>query len=270
MTRVDYYFDPPLIESFHIFNLGHEYCLPGHQFGPHVREHFVIHYVIKGQGFFEKSGVRYELGAGQFFLIKPGEVTFYRADEVEPWEYFWLGFNGGQTEDLLSLLGLLDYNRVGTVKDQGKLTSWITEALDASVTIDTNSFYIQGLSQAIFGEFQVEGNSTYQTINRRNVHIEKLLNAIHNNFGRTDYSIQELARTLNLTAPYLTSLTKKELGKNPSQLLSDYRLEKAHYLLKKTDMRVNEVAIAVGYESPLSFSRAYKKMYGLAPSFHQS
>ena len=150
------------------------------------------------------------------------------------------------------------------------MTSWITEALDASVTIDTNSFYIQGLSQAIFGEFQVEGNSTYQTINRRNVHIEKLLNAIHNNFGRTDYSIQELARTLNLTAPYLTSLTKKELGKNPSQLLSDYRLEKAHYLLKKTDMRVNEVAIAVGYESPLSFSRAYKKMYGLAPSFHQS
>lgn len=269
MGRVDFYFDPPILESFHIFNLGHEYCLPGHQFGPHVREHFVIHYVLKGKGYFEKTGVRYELGAGQFFLIKPDEVTFYRADEADPWQYFWLGFNGQQSESLLRILGLLDFNRVGTVKDQRKLAKWIEEALLASETIETNSFYIQGLSQAIFGEFQVEGNSIYQSINQQNVHIEKLLNAIHNNFGRTDYSVQELARTLNLTAPYLSALTKKELGKTPSQLLSDYRLEKANYLLRKTDMRVNEVALAVGYESPLSFSRAYKKMYGLAPSFHQ-
>lgn len=270
MNRVDYYFDPPLIESFHIFNLGHEYCESGHQFGPHVREHFVIHYVLKGKGYFEKSGVRYELGPGQFFLIEPNEVTFYRADEEEPWEYFWLGFDGNQTERLLRILGLLDFNRVGNVKDQKKLADWINEALKASLIIKTNSFYIQGLSQAILGEFQVEGNSIYQTINQRNTHIEKLLNAIHNNFGRTDYSVQELARTLNLTAPYLTALTKKELGKTPSQLLSDYRLDKASYLLKKTDMRVNEVALAVGYESPLSFSRAYKKMYGMAPSFQES
>lgn len=270
MERLDYYFDPPIMEAFHVLNLGHEYCLPSYQFGPHVREHYLIHYVLTGKGYFDKSGIRYELEAGQFFLIEPNEVTFYKADEEEPWQYFWLGFTGEQTERLLKSLGLLDYNRVGNVKDPQKLSRWIEQALEASAAIETNSLYIQGLSQAILGEFQVEGNSIYQRVNQGNLYIEKLLNAIHNNFSRTDYSVQELARTLNLTAPYLTALTKKALGKTPSQLLSDYRLEKASYLLKKTDMRVNEVALAVGYESPLSFSRAYKKMYGVAPSLQQS
>ena len=48
-------------------------------------------------------------------------------------------------------------------------------------------------------------------------------------------------------------------------LLISLRLEQAMRLLQ-TDMRVKDVAHAVGYDDPLYFSRLFKRHYGCSPS----
>ena len=65
--------------------MGQEDCEPGHRFGPAVRPYVLIHFVMKGKGLFEARGQRYEVSAGQAFLIIPGEVTIYTADATDPW-----------------------------------------------------------------------------------------------------------------------------------------------------------------------------------------
>ena len=39
----------------------------------------------------------YHLSAGQGFLICPGQINLYTADEQEPWKYVWLEFDGLRT-----------------------------------------------------------------------------------------------------------------------------------------------------------------------------
>jgi hypothetical protein len=72
--------------------LGAESCKKGHAYGPAIRSYYLIHYVISGRGIFVSKGETHKVGAGEMFVIAPGEETFYKADDVTPWEYIWIGF----------------------------------------------------------------------------------------------------------------------------------------------------------------------------------
>ena len=56
---------------------GFEDCSPGHFFGPAVRNHWLIHYVTSGIGYFEIEGKQYTVPSGSMFVIPPYIETFY-------------------------------------------------------------------------------------------------------------------------------------------------------------------------------------------------
>ncbi len=85
-----------------IYFCGREQCAAGHSFGPAVRPHYLIHFILSGQGRYHVNGDIHHLQAGDAFLIYPGETTFYEADEKNPWEYAWIGFGGESCRALLS------------------------------------------------------------------------------------------------------------------------------------------------------------------------
>ena len=79
-------------EGLNPVQFGFEACEPGHFYGPAVRTYYLIHYVHKGQGIFVREGKTYPVSAGQMFIIRPLEETYYEADKDDPWEYTWIGF----------------------------------------------------------------------------------------------------------------------------------------------------------------------------------
>ncbi len=50
---------------------GSERCAPSHAFGPAVRTHWLLHYVISGQGRFTREGETHPVHAGNIFVIPP-------------------------------------------------------------------------------------------------------------------------------------------------------------------------------------------------------
>ena len=78
---------------------GYEECTPSYSFGPAIRDTYVLHYITKGKGQFHYKGKIVDLKAGDLFLLKPNELTFYQADKEEPWSYYWLGMTGGRVYD---------------------------------------------------------------------------------------------------------------------------------------------------------------------------
>ena len=71
---------------------------PLHCFGPAIKPHYVIHFVLSGKGMFSIGNKEYLLEQGYGFVIPPDELTFYQADEQNPWTYVWIGFNGSMAE----------------------------------------------------------------------------------------------------------------------------------------------------------------------------
>ena len=100
-----------------IFNCGHEYCQPGHTWGPGVRDHYLIHLVVAGCGVYQVNGASYTLQEGDLFLAKPNQLITYAADETDPWEYYWVGFNGACANKLVQQTPFSDSHPVHRCKD---------------------------------------------------------------------------------------------------------------------------------------------------------
>ena len=94
--------------SLSVYNVGYQKCDALHQWGPGVRDHYLIHYVISGCGHYEQNKKSYELHAGDAFLVYPNQEITYYADVDDPWEYAWVGFNGS---DALSILNATDFTK---------------------------------------------------------------------------------------------------------------------------------------------------------------
>lgn len=54
-----------------IYTCGYEDCAPGHSYGPVLRNGYLIHYILKGQGIYKARG-RFSALVGDAFLICPG------------------------------------------------------------------------------------------------------------------------------------------------------------------------------------------------------
>ena len=58
-------------------------------------------------------------------------------------------------------------------------------------------------------------------------------------------------------------------GLPPYAYLRTFRMERAAALLRETDLRVADIGLAVGYDSPSKFTAAFKAVIGQTPTVHR-
>lgn len=80
-----------------------------------------------------------------------------------------------------------------------------------------------------------------------------------------DITIEQVAAFVGLSEHYFCKRFKEETGVSFHQLLLDYRLEAAMYLIKRTDMNLTQVAIEIGFSYSSTFYRAFRKKFLMSP-----
>ncbi|GBU28201.1 AraC family transcriptional regulator [Treponema sp. R8-4-B8] len=78
-------------------------------------------------------------------------------------------------------------------------------------------------------------------------------------------SLKEIANASGLSAPYLSMIFKEEMGENLSNYLNRLRVEKAAGMLVTTNLPINEITFACGFEDQSWFSKIFKNFTGLTP-----
>ena len=78
-------------------------------------------------------------------------------------------------------------------------------------------------------------------------------------------TLTEAASLLSYDIYHLSRIIKKKTGKTFTSLLQDKRLSRAAYLLKSTELNVDDISISVGYENISYFHRIFKKQFSLSP-----
>jgi len=80
-----------------------------------------------------------------------------------------------------------------------------------------------------------------------------------------DLSLVRLSKRFHFNPSYLSRLFKQVVGMNMSEYIEESRARKAKELLAQDAHKIHEIGARVGYESPHSFTRFFKKKTGLAP-----
>jgi len=82
-------------------------------------------------------------------------------------------------------------------------------------------------------------------------------------------SLGELCRVLHYDISTLSRYLKKTTGKTYTTLLQEKRLSQAQFLLRNTQMNVDQIAAAVGYENASYFHRLFTREIGVRPKTYR-
>ena len=79
------------------------------------------------------------------------------------------------------------------------------------------------------------------------------------------WTVESLAVACGMSRSAFAVCFKDLVGETPLQYLTGWRMQKATGLLQKGDKKLFEVAKSVGYDSDAAFSKAFKRVFGVAP-----
>jgi AraC-like DNA-binding protein len=99
----------------------------------------------------------------------------------------------------------------------------------------------------------------------RDPNIGHVLAAIHAEPGR-DWPVSELASLMGVSRSSFAGKFAAIVGETPAHYVARIRMHQAREWLLHDRVRIAEVAEKLGYESEASFSRAFKRVTGFAPS----
>ena len=93
----------------------------------------------------------------------------------------------------------------------------------------------------------------------------KINSFLEENYGRHSLTLEETAGAMKLSPGYLSRVLKQQTGLSFVDYLTRLRATKAAQLMLDPSVKIYEVAESVGFASQHYFSRAFKRVLGLAP-----
>ncbi|MDO4174924.1 MAG: response regulator [Eubacteriales bacterium] len=100
--------------------------------------------------------------------------------------------------------------------------------------------------------------------NKRNTDVTRAQAYIDIHYAE-DITLPALAKQLEITPGYLSTLMKRELGMTFSEYVLHVRMEHAKQLLEQEDLHIYEVATRVGYNNQYYFNSLFKRVFGVSP-----
>src|SRR6266487_2901498 len=84
-----------------------------------------------------------------------------------------------------------------------------------------------------------------------------------------ELSLTKVAKFVNISPNHLSDKFKEVTGVNFVDYIARTRTEEARELLANSNLRISEIAFAVGFQSLSQFNRVFKKLTGKSPSAYR-
>ena len=251
--------------SLSVYNVGFQKCDPLYQWGPGIRDHYLIHYIISGKGYYKIKNTTFTLQAGDSFLVYPNTEVLYFADETDPWEYAWVGFTGS---DASMILKATDFSTERPVIEHTPLGESIHRQIlhiyDARGNEFEHAVEMTGRLYTMLALF-VHGATTNTTQNSANSYVQKGIEYISSNYSY-HITVEDISAYVGLSRSQLFRSFESVLGQSPKEYLTDFRMKQACYLLEHSDLSVTAIANSIGFDNGLYFSKTFHKMKEMSPS----
>ena len=249
-----------MLQDICLLQYGEQECDSGYGYGPCIRNFYFIHYVYSGEGYLLLEGKRYEIKAGQYFLICPGQIAYYEASKENPWVYRWFEISGALCKRLMENAGFSKESPVLTDKEHR-----VHDAVLALTKSENSPFPILLAKLWDILHAMTEGYKDKARDLEKEDYVRKCENYIRMNLHKK-LRVSQLAEYVGINRSYLSRLFKSEKGYSPQHYILKTKMEAAAQHLKKKELSIKEVALCVGYDDPLEFSKQFHHRFHMSPT----
>ena len=241
---------------FYVVAFGKEDISKNARYRKCVREKYILHYVLSGEGFF--NGRRVVEGEG--FLITPDKVSEYHSSEDKPWKYFFVIFNGDGAAELIQRYVRADGDVIFGFDRLQKLMSLADGIVNESGVISD--------ARALGYFYMLMSLHEREKCKDQNPHVRSAKRYIDKNLDKNP-SVSEIAEAVKVSDRYLYNLFVRHEGISPKKYINALRLQRAMAMLKNTDYSISKVGNTVGFSDVLAFSRFFAKNMVVSPSAYR-
>ena len=220
-----------------------------------VREPYFIHLILSGECVFNGE----TLHAGDATFLTSGKPFSYSTGD--DYSLVWFGITGAAAPKLLRQFGISSNDHVSyRVRHADYVKEILKHAHSYSMDhLNDCASVAEGALLLFLSELQ-----TGNCLRREPSTMEQAAAFFRDNYFR-DLHMEDVARQFFLSEKYFCRRFREQYGVPPQKYLLTIRMERAASLLLSSDMKIKEVAAAVGYDSPISFSSAFRKSRGVTP-----
>lgn len=112
-------------------------------------------------------------------------------------------------------------------------------------------------------DMELQTNKRYYT--KQTVHTVKHIKQIVTSNLEAYTSIQEISLKFHISAKLFSNCFKDIYGETYYSFIKEYRIKKAADMLLHEELTIGTIALAVGYQNPSKFSKAFSDVMGVTP-----
>lgn len=233
-----------------------------------AKAEYALWIILSGSLTIEYQREKYTLSEGDVFFFYP--QVLYHATSSNGCSFYFVHFDvilGSSCQALhfFPFDGCYPSGKADTRRDS--LISSVASLHNNELfsELDIKGSLILYLSDIMKMKYQEQGESAASFRNSALARLQPVLIYINHHLA-DPICIQELADIVNLSEKYFITFFKKAMGITPITYIAQVKMKKALEYLHEQNYSVKEVATLVGYADIYTFSKAFKKIYGVAPS----
>ncbi|RKP51590.1 AraC family transcriptional regulator [Cohnella endophytica] len=280
-------FIPDLRVSHHISLMHVREVNSDWEYPSHEHKQYEINYVHSGCQIISINGKTYRQQAGDFALIRPGDIHSSTVETPEGMTYFCMHFE----IDDRPLMHLLRSTRLALFSGDRpdgavfksileRMLNWVVseERYDMAVRANIQADFFQIIAQLCLSLSASMDNRDEKKLKHwEYIHqIESLIQAIakqpiyHGHPDKDRLLIGQIAKQIGISESHCNRLFKNAFGISPRQYLSRIVQEEAMRLLRDTTLNVDHISNLLGYVDIAHFSRQFKRWTGESPRSYRA
>lgn len=262
---------PPPTAAIEVVGGGIETVLPEYKISRDAFAFYAIEFVVAGKGTVCLDGQTYDLSPGCVFAYGPrtAHTITNSSDASDPMRKYFVNFSGDQAHAFINEAGLIGHDgsyRVAHVFAKFESAQWFDMLIahgeqPRSMTGKICRTLLNGLALNLKQNQMLPSDQE----SRQSETFERIRNHIDENYIVVR-SVDEVAGDCGVSAVHLSRLFRRFAQCGAHQYLSRRKMNHAAGLLVGESMQVQQVAELLGFSDAFQFSRAFKRVYGIAPN----
>ncbi len=241
----------------------------------HEHDYFELVYLKRGSADFETSEETVSLSPHNIIIIKPHQLHKFTVTS-STCEFMVLSFaidiSENLSADIAELADIINelQQRPHMVLTPGPKNA-VLNALKRIIWARQNRekwddflSYLLLLEMLVYLSREILSSSGFSAEKGINDAMMRARDYITANFHR-HISLSELAAHVYLSESYLSHCFKARFGISPKNFILQVRINRAKELLSSTDMKINDIALKVGFLSQQRFNDSFKRLENITP-----
>lgn len=267
------YLSEPLIANLYVRKIG---------FFPHARYHYVqkdsgcdysmLIYCTDGSGWYRIADRTYTIEKNQYVILPPDTPYSFGASDDEPWTIYWLHFKGNLQRQFVRggnaphTIEPGDYSRLQDRMNMfEEIYSRFSMGFIKEYMVYSSLCLYNFLASFVFLE---QYRHSRQPAQKEYPFIERVIHYMQENI-HSNITLKELSAYFRYSPSHFSALFSRKTGFSPIDYFIRMKIQKACEYIELTSMKLNEIAVLLGFEEASYFTRTFTKVMGQSPSAYR-